>query len=336
MTSISVLETGPSLSIQDLGRPGYLASGLGRGGAADRDALFEAATLLGKSTPVAAIEMAGFGGRFEICGGDCVIALTGAPMRARAEGRTLVWNATHLLKAGEVLEIGAATAGTYGYFSVAGGFDTPAFMGSQSSHLSAGIGRMFRAGDRVQLCGGNAQPGLRLNVGDRFNGGKLRALKSPQFEMFTSETVQALLDCELTRTPRGNRMGVELDGGRSFAAKGGLSVVSEMIAPGDIQMTGAGAPFILGPECQTTGGYPRIATIIPSDMARAMQAPPGAKFRIELVERNVGIDALHRDIAERKSRKATPMKRDPHDIADLLSYQLIDGVIKGEINEPDG
>ena len=79
--ALSVHSTGPSVTVQDHGRPGYLAFGLSRGGGADRLALFEGAALLGQDTGHGALELAGMGGEFE-ASEDMRIALTGAPMRA--------------------------------------------------------------------------------------------------------------------------------------------------------------------------------------------------------------------------------------------------------------
>ena len=89
----------PGITIQDLGRPGYLAHGLSRGGAADRLAIAEGAALLGQLDTKAAIEMAGIGSTFEATE-DMRIALTGAPMRAQIDGANIAWNASHILPKG--------------------------------------------------------------------------------------------------------------------------------------------------------------------------------------------------------------------------------------------
>ncbi len=330
MSALAILEAGPALCLQDLGRPGWLACGLSRGGGADRRALFEAGALLGMKGGATAIEMAGFGGRFRALGGDIVVALTGAPMRARLWGEPLEWNSSHLIPEGEILDIGPALKGVYGYLAPSGGFDLPLFMGARSAHLNAGIGRRLRSGDQLQTLPGNASPGLFIPPYDRFSGGELRALPSPQIEMFDQETVERFFSTRFIRTPKGNRMGVELGGGESFAAKGGLGVVSEMISPGDIQMTGNGTPFVLGPECQTTGGYPRIATVIPADLDRAMQAAPGTPLTVRMVERSEALDASRADMDEIATLSARARVRNPSDIGDLLSYQLIGGAVTGD------
>ena len=330
MTRLRVISAGPGLTFQDLGRPGHQASGLSRGGAADRRALYEAAALLSNPGIGASLEMAGFGGKFHLENGPLVVALTGAPMRTTAGGRSLAWNATHRIETGETLEIGAATSGTYGYLSVAGKFDAPLFMGARSANLNAGIGHRIETGDALEIKVSSGESGMGIDVPNRFGGGEIRVLLSPQMDLFPPDMVHRFASAEFARTPRGNRMGVEVSSGETYSAEGGLSVVSEMVVPGDIQMTGDGAPFILGPECQTSGGYPRIATVIPSDLDTAMQAAPGAKLSFRFVDRDEALTAYKADQTEMRNLRASPKIRDPHDIPDLLSYQLVDGVYKAE------
>ena len=145
-----VHRAGPGVSVQDMGRPGFLAFGLSRGGAADRLALDEGAALLAQDPGVAALEMAGMGGEFE-AGEDLRIALTGAPMRAGIDGVRIAWNASHPLPAGARLSIGAAEAGSYGYLHLGGGLQGPKWLGAQSAHLAAGIGAALQPGDRVPV-----------------------------------------------------------------------------------------------------------------------------------------------------------------------------------------
>ncbi len=118
--ALIVHKAGPAMSLQDLGRPGFLSQGLSRGGAADRLALAEGAVLLGQRLGLAAIEMASMGGVFEALG-EVRIALTGAPMRATLDGAPLVWGASHAMRAGQRLEIGPVLAGVYGYLHVGAG-----------------------------------------------------------------------------------------------------------------------------------------------------------------------------------------------------------------------
>jgi allophanate hydrolase len=328
---------GPGMSVQDMGRPGYLAYGLSRGGAADRQAMAEGAALLHQDQGLAALEMAGMGGSFEVSH-DTRIALTGAPMRASIDGAAVAWNASHMLSAGSRLGIGGATRGVYGYLHLGGGIDTTDRLGARSAHLAAGIGGLVAAGTDLPLgedgdedrAGG--ETGLTLPEDTRFDGGELRVVPGFQTGFFAEDEIVRFEATLFTRAARGNRMGVRLDpDGAGFASDAGLSVLSEIIVPGDIQITGDGTPFVLLAECQTTGGYPRIGSVLPCDLPRVAQAAPGARLRFRLVTPEEGTAIERAAAALRKGlrRAVRPLLRDPHDIRDLLSYQLIGGVTAG-------
>jgi allophanate hydrolase len=330
--ALLIHRAGPALTVQDGGRPGMLALGLSRGGAADRLALAEGAALLGQGADLAAIEMAGMGGLFEALG-DLRIALTGAPMRASLDGAPLVWGASHPVRAGQMLDIGPVTAGVYGYLHLGGGVATAPVLGARGAHLAAGIGAVLAPGDRLATGpdpGG--ETGLALPAHDRFGGGVIRAVAGPQTPMFSEADIARFQATEFARDARGNRMGVKLTAtGAGFHSRAGLSILSEIVVPGDIQITGDGWPVVLLAECQTTGGYPRIGTVLPCDLALVAQAPAGARLRVRFVDRDAALGA---EQAAAKARAALGrglrrLVRDPRDIRDLLSYQLISGVTAG-------
>jgi len=320
------------VTVQDLGRPGWISQGLSRGGAADTLALAEGAALLDQPVQAACLEMAGFGGTFT-SGQDLRIALTGAPMRVALDGRPLAWNGSYTLPAGLHLTIGGAITGCYGYLHVGGGIATEPVMGARSSHLLAGIGRPLTAGDRLPLGpDGGGRVEQMLDVADRCSGGEVRVTPGLQSRLFPEPERQRLGEIRFTRDPRANRMGIRLrPDGAGFATEGGQSIVSEVIVPGDIQVPGDGAPFILLAECQTTGGYPRIGTVIPPDLPRVAQTPAGAALRFRWVSRADGLAALAADGRARAGlRHAVRSRvRDPRDIPDLLAYRLVDGATSG-------
>ena len=133
-------------------------------------------------------------------------------------------------------------------------------------------------------------------------------------------------------------MGVRLlCDGEGFHSEAGLSVLSEVIVPGDIQITGDGSPFVLLGECQTTGGYPRIGSVLPGDLPRVAQARAGDTLRCQFVTLEEAVEIERREATHRQSlrQKLRPLVRDPHDIADLLSYQLVSGVTAGDDLERD-
>ena len=327
--ALIVREAGPAVTVQDLGRAGHIAQGLPRGGAMDRLALHEGAALLGQ--PVgAAIEMIGMGGKFEATE-DMRIALTGAPMQASIDGTPLTWHCSHALPAGAVLTIGGVRTGAIGYLHVGGGFDLPPIMGSLSVHLTAGLGSALSGGDRLPVKPDKgSRTGWTLAPDDRFSGGKVHIVRSLQSSIFGEEMLARFGRTRFTRDARANRQGIRLTPeGEGFAAEGGLTVVSEIIVPGDIQVTGDGAPYVLMCESQTTGGYPRIATLIPSDLPRIAQAPLGAPVEFVLLDRDEAAERERRATAhvDALPRLCTPRVRDPADIPDLLRYTLVSGAI---------
>lgn len=332
MTHLTIERADGLLTIQDLGRPGYLAQGLSRGGAMDRRALFEAAALLGHDSPLAAIEMAAAGGVFTVSR-PTRVALTGAPMMATLDDSPLRWHATHLLQPGQKLRIGGAQAGVYGYLTPAGGITCAPWLNSRAAHLTCGIGALLQSGQSLP-CGVDDTPDAPPRIIDaqpRFNGGLLRIAPGPQTDLFDTETLERFLGAEFTRGARGNRQGVQLDADARFTSRFAAGLASDVIGPGDVQMTGDGIPYVLMAECQTVGGYPRIGSVVPADLPIIAQAAPGTRLRFQMLTTEQADASFRSDtsqIAEARAR-CRNLIRDPATITDLLSYQLIGGVTAG-------
>lgn len=322
MTNIlEILALNPAARVQDLGRLGFLAQGLARGGAADRRALYEAAALLGQPAPLPALELPLAGGRFRVRQ-TTRFALTGAPMRATLGARALVWNASHSIEPGELLEIGPAETGVYGYLSFAGGIDLPTTLGA-----AAAPGAELPLGADLAP----ASPSLTLPPDLRFSGGRLRVIEGPQTALFAPQTrARAFATAFIAGV--GNRQGLALTHTGAAFATATAALVSDFITPGDIQMTGSGNPMILLADCQTVGGYPRLGTVIPADLAIAAQARPGTPLTlapVTLAEAEAASPPEATWLAQLR-RATRPLIRAPHDMADLLSYQLISGAVRGD------
>ncbi|QIE42167.1 biotin-dependent carboxyltransferase family protein [Rhodobacteraceae bacterium SC52] len=329
--ALELIAVGPHVTVQDTGRLGTLAFGLSRGGAADRYALAEGAALLGQAADLAVLELAGMGGTFMARGAFCV-ALTGSVMSAEIDGTPVLWNACHMLQDGQTLCIGPARQGSYGYLSVGGGFLTPTLLGARSMNPVAGVGTPLEVGDCLPV-GGGGRSGLRLEPVARFGSGTLRVLPGPQTDLFTKDMLSRFSETTFRRDPRSNRQGARLaQDSDGFSAKGGLSVLSDIIVPGDIQITGDGTPFVLMPDCQTAGGYPRLGSVLPCDLARVAQAGPTDELRFRFVDRSEALaaESAARAACAKLSAQVEPVLRDAADIPDLLSYQLISGVTLGD------
>ncbi|MEQ8653825.1 MAG: biotin-dependent carboxyltransferase family protein [Kiloniellales bacterium] len=352
---LEVLSAGPSITVQDRGRPGFQRYGVAGGGALDPYALAEGAALLGNPGDAAALELFGLGGSFRALEQPLRFALSGAVMPAAkitldGKRENLAWRASSLLQPGEVLEIGAATTGLVGYLHLGGGVATEPVLGSRAVHLRAGIGGgRLEAGDRVPV---GEDPRREDPVGedleDRARADRLtlpqpgylgqreiRVLWGPQAELFDAAERQRFLSTEFTVSTHRDRMAARLDGG-VFEASAQLTGLSAAVSLGDIQVPGDGAPLVLLADRQPTGGYPRIATVIIADLPAFAQMPSSAPFRFVLVERAAAVKALKawRDQVKDLAGQVRPLVRDPRNIPDLLSYNLIDGMISVEEELP--
>ena len=325
-----VIKSSIGLGIQDKGRLGLLEKGLSKSGVADRIAMAEANALLGQKGNFAALEMCEVGGIFR-AEGDIRIALTGAPMKAFLDGKLLEWNASHMVPNNSYLEIGRVKEGVFGYLSVGGGFDTPIFLSSRSFHLKANIGTKIEAGYKLPIGTDNEkETKFCLPYNNRFKGGTFRVVPSAQTDLFSSKELTRFTNTTFLKSIRGNRMGFALDfKGKCFPARKQLNILSDIISPGDIQMIGNGSPYVLLPECQTTGGYPRIGTVIPADLPKLAQSEAKSKIKFQFVtlQEAVQIELNEQNDLLNLKQKRTRLYRNPSTITDLLSYQLISGAV---------
>ncbi len=332
-TGLEILSIAPTATIQDRGRVGLLRYGVTSSGAMDDHALAEGQALLGNGRDDAALEFAGMGGRFRAVS-TLWLACSGAEMALRVNGTPQPWRQSFRLDRGDVVEIGAVREGVYGYLHVRGGFLTELVLGSRSTHLRAGLGHRPAAGQILPVA---PQPGdlvaMCLPRPDHFDRRELRLLWGPQSDVFPRAERDRLLAATITVTPRRDRMGmrIALDSGPIHADRG-LTIASDAINPGDIQVAGDGTPTVLLADRGSSGGYARIATLASADMAALAQIPAGGTFRFRLVSRRQAVEALarHRRTLDSLASKAMPVTRDPRDIPDLLSYNLVSGVTNGD------
>ncbi len=323
---IKLVAAGPGISVQDAGRPGYMAQGLSRGGAMDPSALAEAAALLGVWG--AAIEMLGGGMTIELTQ-DGQIALTGGVRRAVLNDQPLGWLAAHPVRAGDRVVIAAGDGAAY--LSHRGGILTEPVLGSRSCHGTAGLGQPLSQGMTVPH--GPASPSAAVGLPPRHLSGVVRVVAGPQTDDFDQETRDRFFGTTFRRSAKGNRQGVQLEhAGAGFEAAGQLTRVSDFITVGDIQLTGAGIPYVLMAECQTIGGYPRIGTVIEQDLPLIVQAPVSAELRFQMIALQEA-EALWQSpaaLCRAYGRQVQPLLRDPAQMTDLLSYQLVSGFITGD------
>ena len=77
-------------------------------------------------------------------------------------------------------------------------------------------------------------------------------------------------------------MGYRLSGPRIEHAHG-FNIVSDGIVAGSVQVPGGGEPIVMMADRQTTGGYPKIATVVSADLRRLAQRRPGEGVRFAAI-----------------------------------------------------
>jgi biotin-dependent carboxylase-like uncharacterized protein len=340
--SLHVVAPGLLTTIQDRGRVGYQHLGVPVSGALDPVSLHAANLLVGNLPDAGALEVACIGPTLVVEADDVRIAVAGAraaidilPDAASAGGRSVSGLQSLHLRRGEALRIGALTGANVLYVAVEGGFDIAPVLGSVSTDIRAGLGgwhgRALVAGDRLPLCRAQASPRSEVCLeGFMFKPRpRIRVIKGPQFDHFPDAEVAAFLDSEYTVGPSADRMGMRLTG-RKIAHSRGFDIASDGIAPGSIQVPGNGQPIVLLADRQTTGGYPKIATVISADLPSLARLPVGAKVSFEAVSIEAAEAARRDHHAELMAMqdKIVPVRRSGTDITPHLhECNLVSGFI---------
>jgi biotin-dependent carboxylase-like uncharacterized protein len=285
MSQLVVLSVGPATSVQDAGRFGAQRYGLTSSGAMDRVALAVANTLAANPPFAAAIEIGPFGASFTARSGAIRVAISGAARVANIAGTPFPLNETALIAEGETLNLGPARNGVFSYLAIQGGIAGEPVFGSLSVNARAGLGspfpRALQAGDVLDV--GTAQVAPHERALDAFDPPKtpIRVVMGPQDDEFGT-SCDLFLNSEWRISATSDRMGYRLEGPR-VVHPGGHNIVSDGAVYGSIQVPGNGQPIVLMADHGTTGGYPKIATVISADLARVAQMPAGSIFRFKAV-----------------------------------------------------
>jgi len=285
MTALVISSIGPASSVQDGGRPGSQRYGLVPSGAIDRLALAAANALAGNPAFAAAIEIGPFGASFTARAGAVRVALSGAPRNADIAKRPVNFDSSMTLANGETLTLGFARGGAFSYLAVEGGIQGEPMFGSFSVNARAGLGspypRPLQAGDELQVAAVSGATERRIEL-PAIADAPIRVVLGPQDDEFSDENKKLFLDSEWKISATSDRMGYRLDG-PVIKHLHGHNIVSDGTVNGSIQVPGNGAPIVLMPDRGTSGGYPKIATVISADLGRFAQIPAGRGFRFKAV-----------------------------------------------------
>lgn len=297
--ALRILEAGIAATLQDCGRPGYQRYGVPVSGALDAVSLAIANVLAGNPPCITAIEILGAGLAFEVEAGGATLALAGAASGFELRSGNAVERVPSFqsinVPAGSVVRIAPPKKGLVSYLAVEGGFDVEPVLGSCSTYTRAAIGgykgRALLPGDRLPL---NREASNRASVSIEANIGPppiLRLMRGPNSEYFSQAAFETLFASAYTVAPASDRMGLRLQGAVLERAIEG-ELPPQATTPGSIQVPADGQPILLLADRQTTGGYPRIATVIGADIDAAGRLGPGMTVNFAEVSREDAIRLL--------------------------------------------
>ncbi|MCJ2052083.1 biotin-dependent carboxyltransferase family protein [Methylobacterium sp. J-070] len=337
MSALVIAAAGPGITLQDGGRHGYLRYGFTAAGPMDPLMHATANRAAGNPLDAAAIEISTGGVTLAVEGEALGLALASTGFRIALDGEPLPPAVALTLEPGRSLVVRAGDTGSWGYLAVQGRLDLPPVLGSLATHTRSGVGglhgRGLAAGVRIPVADG--RPGERAPHRlvapwlDRAPD-TVRVVLGPQDDYFAPDQIAAFLAGPWTVSPRGDRMACFLDGTPLKHARG-HDIVSDGVAMGAVQVPGNGLPIVLMADRQSTGGYPKIATVIGPDLGRVAQVRGGARIAFRAVSVAEAVTARR---AEAEFLRG-PVPREPvvrTDFASdfLLSLNLIGGVTDGQ------
>lgn len=287
--TLTVIRPGMQSTLQAMPFSGYRHLGMPAAGTADCLSFALANRLVGKDWTEAAVEITLDKAKF-VADEACAIAVTGAASQLLINDKPAALHQTLHLNEGDTLEVDAARHGCRSYLAVSGQLALDAVLGSQSTYLGAGLGgfqgRALKARDRID-CSLSDKPvpitrtpeNLRPVHGDKY---LLRIVAGPEYSVLDNDSRKSLEHDKRRIGMRANRMGLGLTG--SVLKTGHMaSMPSAAVFPGTIQCPPDGESILLGPDAQTTGGYPRIAQIIRSDRHLVGQLRPNAEVQFVMI-----------------------------------------------------
>ena len=277
MTAVlEILQAGPHVTYQDAGRTGLMRYGVPKSGPMDRKALAIANTALGNPIGATGVEIS-FGGVDLLCrNGPVSLAIAGGGfVVSRNDTRLGSWS-TLTLQQQDRLTLRPGPWGSWCCIAFAGEVQCQTWLKSAATHASSGLGGgRLMAGQHIILtetrstpegpipCPVWARPRHQINV-----------VMGPQDSLFAPETVQTFLTSPFRLTGAFDRMGLRLSG-PALTPQAALGIPSQPITRGAVQVAGDGVPTVLLADHQTTGGYPKIATILDDDTDALAQLRPG-------------------------------------------------------------
>ena len=324
----SISFAGPLVTFQDIGRPGNMRYGVSASGPMDIVSFEAANAVLGNETKQTAIEIS-LGGLILQCHeGSITLAITGGDFLIEYQGQKISSWTVLTIQKGERLSVRAGKSGSWAYLAFSGKLNVKDWLNSSSTHSTSGFGGgVLKTGQKFTLTNASNQenrigPILKPNF---YTNDLIHAVLGPQDQYFMNTAIKIFSDSIFKVSDNYDRMGMQLTGPK-LELKSALSIPSEPVVKGSIQVSGDGIPTILLADHQTTGGYPKIATIISSDINRLVQLRSNQNVEFIIINSNEALQKTRKflDMKEKYLQKISTSRGTLEQR--LMSENLIGGV----------
>ena len=332
--TFQIIDPGLFTTVQDLGRHAYQRYGVPVSGAMDAFALQAANLLVGNESSDACLEITVQGPTIHFLT-DIVIAIAGSDISPKLDGEDVLrWEPLDVKK-GDLLTFGQLRDGMRAYVAFKGGIDVPVILDSRSTYTHGGFGgyrgRTLKSDDVLSVSSDSASVSRReLPNGYTSpvygNHHEIRVVLGPQDDLFTEDSIATFLTARFKISTESDRMGYKLVG-PTIECSNNSNIISDGNALGVIQIPGDGTPRILLSDRGTTGGYPKLATVITADIGKLAQALPDHTLRFHRVSIEEAHDALEDQdsVLRAISRQGSP-----------LSMTVSIGDVAYQVETPDG
>lgn len=290
-SGLKVLSAGVNSHLQDIGRKGYLFSGVSQSGFLDAKAAFIANRLCGNPVAMPLVEIPWGGFKF-VAQVNNIIAVCGARVKVTINDKPYECWCSHQIHIGDEVSISPPAQGVWSYLAIRGGFQVQPVLGSvagnQREKLGGleGNGEAIKKGDILPCRDSQHSRCLSFSLAKFALSGdseiRLRVIPGAQYKQLSRIQKRAIFATRFQLGKDYNRMGYRLNCSNAVL-KELPKITPDAIAFGAVQIPPSGQPIILLNDRQTLGGYCKIGSVISPDCHRLVQCRPGCTVRFEII-----------------------------------------------------
>lgn len=261
---LQVLSPGIGCRIISSPLQGFRDIGVVSGGAIDTWSAQKANLLVGNDNFYPCLEIP-YGPIKFLTKRSCLVAIVGYGFRLKINGESQPLNHSLLLENGDKVELLSTQNSGTSYLAICGGIKP---LLNDSSAYSLEKNDFLFQNRKTIIKPSLSSKGVRLELLDT----RLHVLPGPEIDIVERDIIASFFNSPWRIDRAGNRMGIRLFSTHSASsAKPMPSLRSHAVVPGTLQMSSANSCIALMADCQTTGGYPRIASIIEADIWKLAQ-----------------------------------------------------------------